>query len=112
MMDARTLDYVNRKATRESAAHRRVPMPFEECDREHVARQTGEWRMPFIGERTPRGYRRTDREPLFCDHSGFGLEYEPAATVQRLSEWLRSGYYYGVIESGQFQSYVAEFERR
>ena len=36
MMDARTLDYVNRKATREAAANKRVPIPFEESDREHV----------------------------------------------------------------------------
>ena len=111
MMDARTLDYVNRKATREAAANKRVPIPFEESDREHILNGGGEWRMPFIGDRTPRGYKRTDRDPAFCDHSGFGSETEPAMTTRRFARWLRSGYYYGVIESGQFQSYVGEFTK-
>lgn len=111
MISGMELERLNRAATRRAAHAGKVPIPFEECDRAHVSAADGEWFMPFIGDRVPRGYKRTDRDPAFCDHSGFGSESEPAMTLRRLAEWLRSGYYYGVIESGQFQSYVGEFER-
>ncbi len=70
-----------------------------------------EMRIPFIGDRVPRGWRRTNKEPLFVDTSGFGAPGEPALTQDQMFDALTIGKGYALIEMGQFQGYVAEFER-
>lgn len=104
MMDGATLAAVNRAATRRAQREGREPCLFD-GDPDRV-------RVPYIGDRTPRGWRRTDRDLMFVDTSGFGREGEPAMTQRAFLASLRPGYGYGIVEQGQFQAYVAEFEPR
>jgi len=65
--------------------------------------------FPFIGSYVPRGWKMVDS--YFVDSSGFGGENEPALTAERFIGKLKVGKGYAVIEQGQFQVYVGEFER-
>ena len=71
--------------------------------------------FPFIGMRTPIGWKRIDK--WFCDHSGWGAPDEPALTVEaltdRIRERIRAGklYGYGIISTGQFQLWLGVFEK-
>lgn len=104
MIDGHTLRAMNRKAMRQSQREGREPFVFT-GDKAAI-------RIPFIGKRTPRGWRRTDREHLFVDLSGFGLDSEPALSQRLFLEALTPGFAYGLIEQGQFQGYVGEFYRK
>ena len=68
-------------------------------------------RIKFIGTHVPAGWQRTEREEAFVDTSGFGSPHEPAMTQEQFRAWMRPGYAYALTEIGQFQGYVAEFER-
>ena len=68
------------------------------------------FRLPNLGNYVPEGWRRTDRDPLFVDSSGFGQKGEPALTIDEMFDKLTVGKSYAVIEAGQFQVYVAEYE--
>jgi hypothetical protein len=103
MMDLETMRRVNGSATRR-ASRAKVEPTIWNGDREN-------FKMKFVGDRCPRGWHRTDREDLFCDHSGFGGPGEPALTQDQLIAALKIGFGYGVVESGQFQSYVREFRK-
>jgi hypothetical protein len=101
MMDLQELRRVNKSATRRASRAHAVPTIW-----------TGDetkFRMNYVGDRTPRGWKRTDRDDLFCDSSGFGGPGEPALTQDQLFKALKIGFGYGVTESGQFQCYVREF---
>ncbi len=73
--------------------------------------------FPFLGPRCPRGWKRADKV-WFVDSSGFGREGEPALTIAQFKRELREWFEhhpacgFAVIEAGQFQVYVAAFERR
>jgi hypothetical protein len=69
------------------------------------------FKVPMLGDKVPRGWRRTSRQPLFVDSSGFGAPDEPALTQEQFLDALTIGKAYGVIEAGQFQVYVAEYEK-
>lgn len=101
MIDGNELRRINRQATRASQKAHRVPATWQ-------GTRDG-FRIQYIGERTPRGWKRTDREPLFVDTSGFGSCSEPALCVDTLFSALTVGKAYGLIEQGQFQGYLAEF---
>jgi hypothetical protein len=68
-------------------------------------------RVPFLGDYLPDGWKRSERDDAFVDTSGFGSESEPALTQDGLRQWMRPGYGYAVTEAGQFQAYVAEYEK-
>lgn len=101
MMDLETMRAVNARAQR--AARGNVPATWK-------GERIG-FKIPFLGERVPRGWRRTDREALFVDSSGMGAPGEPALTQEEMFAALTIGKAYAVIESGQFQLYVGEYER-
>jgi hypothetical protein len=65
--------------------------------------------LPFLGDYEPEGWRRTDKT-YFCDTSGFSQPGEPALTQEEFLERMEPGYGYAIIEAGQFQCYVAQYE--
>jgi hypothetical protein len=113
MMDLRTLQHVNRQLTQRAAREKRVPVLItpEDVDAYSMGAHSA-ISIPFVGERTPRGYRRVD-EPVFVDKSGFGSEDEPAWTLRRFLEHVKAcgASYWASVEEGQFQIYVQRFER-
>lgn len=116
MMDLATIRAMSRKAAREAARDRKHPLIVEQEDVEDALRAldlgfSPGLSFPFLGDYVPPGWKRTDREPMFVDSSGFGQEGEPAMTIPAFVRALRPGYGYAVIEAGQFQVYVAEYRR-
>ena len=95
---------MKRKAARDSQKAGQVPAIWKGTK--------DNFRMAFIGDRNPRGWKRTKREHLFVDSSGWGGEYELAMTQEAFFNCLTPGLGYAVIEQGQFQCYVAEFSHQ
>jgi hypothetical protein len=48
---------------------------------------------------------------FFVDKSGFGKPSEPALTLEEFVRVMRPGYYYAVVEEGEFQVKVGVFSR-
>jgi hypothetical protein len=116
MMSLDTIRSLGRQAARESAREGRVPTIFEQDDITDAlaaleAGQVPRLQIPFIGDRCPRGFKRTDNE-YFVDSSGYGREGEPALTMRGFLKAVRPGFAYAVSQPGQFQVYVQEFEVR
>ena len=112
MMSPETIRAVSRKAARESARNKVVPLLVE---REDMDERLGEYirGLPFIGYRTPRGYKKLDT--YFVDNSGFGREGEPALTFGEFCEAVRKngpGCSYAILEAGQFQVVIGLFSQR
>lgn len=113
MMSADTIRSLARKAARESAARGVKPLIVEQEDIDHAnaalaAGRTPSLHIPFIGDRCPRGFKRTDNV-YFVDSSGFGSEGEPALTMRGFIAKLKPSHAYAVCEAGQLQVYVQEF---
>lgn len=47
----------------------------------------------------------------FVDSSGFGRQEEIALTFPKFLEQVKTGYYYGIKEAGQFQVYIGEYKK-
>jgi len=45
------------------------------------------------------------------DNSGFGSDDETALTPANFLAKVRAGFFYGIIEQGQFQVYIGEFKK-
>lgn len=112
MRDLRAIIRVNAEAAADAA--KRGKVPFVCSIREVDAMQT--FPFPYLEDYVPRGWMRADKE-WFVDSSGFGTEDEPALTAQQFRESLREyiaahpGSGFAIVEAGQFQVYVAAFER-
>jgi hypothetical protein len=65
--------------------------------------------IPFIGERKVRGWTEVNR--YFVDSSGFGRAGEPALTADQFFRKVRKDFAYAIVEQGQFQMYIAEFQK-
>ena len=81
-------------------------------------------RIPFTGSYVPKGFTQTDRPqgPGISDACATGctlvdkgwLGDQPdgrCLTVRQFTEWARPGYYYSILEEGQFQVVVGEFQQ-
>ena len=66
--------------------------------------------FPNIGDYRPKGWKLVNK--YFVDSSGFGSNDEPALTTEQFKRKLKVGMGYAIIEEGQFQVYIGEFERR
>mgnify|MGYP001585292402 FL=1 len=120
MMDLRTLEHINRQATRRSQRDRKLPALVEPEDvRAYLAGNHGAIHLPYIGQRVPRGFRavRSDGDtqayPVFVDKSGFGSESEPAWTLKHFLDHVLAvgSSWWGTVEDGQFQVYVQRYEK-
>jgi len=112
MMSLSTIRELSRQAASTAAKQHKVPYVVEREDIEDF-KLNGRisFRIPNLGDYIPRGWKRTEREPLFVDSSGFGAPGEPALTQEQFINALKPGYGYAVIQAGQFQVYVGEFEK-
>jgi hypothetical protein len=110
MMDIGTIREMSRNAAIDAAVRHRKPLIVEAEDIE--ALKAGKHLpIPFLGDYVPKGWKRTDREVMFVDSSGFGATGEPAMTLNSFFDSLIPGKGYATVEQGQFQVYVAEYEK-
>jgi len=103
MYDIEEINHMNKKA--EDRARKNRSKLF-------VAQTNGDVNVrnaPYIGDYKPEGWRQTDT--FFVDSSGMGGQNEPALTLDQLIAEVKEGYGYALISVGQFQAYIAEFER-
>lgn len=103
MMGLQEIRAASNNATRKARATRKHPYVFDG--------NKAAVHIPFLGDYCPRGWKRTERELLFCDMSGFGSSGEAALTIDQMLASFKVGYGYALVEQGQFQGYVAEYER-
>ena len=66
--------------------------------------------VPHLGYRRPRSWKLV--HTYFVDASGFGQAGEPALTAEQFQAKVKAGFGYAIIEQGQFQVYVGEFQKR
>jgi len=116
MMSLAAVQRVSRDAAIRAARYKQVPLVFEYEDLlDFKARLKAgdkfQFRLPFLGDLVPPGWKYTDRERLFVDATGSGLDNEPALPWRAFFEAVRVGFGYAVVEARQFQAYVREFER-
>jgi hypothetical protein len=114
MMDLATVRYYARKAG--SAARREGLEPYQPTGLADIDLGNPGFRIPNLGTYVPAGWHRTEAV-WFVDKTGWGREDEPALTVPRFVEKLQEYFGihpeagYGLIYEGEFQVYVAAFER-
>lgn len=65
--------------------------------------------LPFIGDYRPKAFKLC--RVLFVDNSGLGADDEPALTFNQFVNEIVEGRCYAIIEAGQFQVRIAEFEQ-
>jgi len=65
--------------------------------------------IPNFGNYRPKGWKLIDTH--FVDKSGFGSDREPALTLDKFLSSLVPEHGYAMIEEGQFQCVVGEFEK-
>ncbi len=114
MMDMATVRYYARKAG--SVARREALKPFEPESLEDINPSNPGFKVPNLGTYVPAGWRRTE-DVWFVDKTGRGREGEPALTIPQFVEKVREYFAnhptagYGVVFEGEFQVYVAAFEK-
>lgn len=126
MLDGATIRALSRRAARRSAQERLVPTIIWPGDAEDL----GGLKIPFIGDRCPRGWKRVRLdegfEPgrrgvylgdnrgygaYFVDSSGLGGTGEAALAIGEFAERLKVGYGYAVVEAGEFQVKVGVYQK-
>ena len=65
--------------------------------------------IPSIGDFRPKNFELVNE--YFVDSSGFGAVGEMALTFNQFLEVVKEGYFYAIIETGQFQVYIGEFKK-
>jgi len=123
MYSLQALKQLNEQAAKDS--RKRGDVPF-------IPQLKAEFKIPSIGERCPRGWKRVNIKeaglPMqgvyeddnlgygayFVDSSGFGSPREPALTVDAFMKLVNdSGKYgYAIVEAGQFQVKIGVFTHR
>ena len=114
MMSGAAIRELSRQAARKASQEHKYPtiIEQEDLDAAHAALDSCsrvQLDLPFIGDWTPRGYKATDNL-YFVDSSGWGTRGERALVQREFLGNLRPGYAYAVVEAGQFQVYVQEYE--
>jgi hypothetical protein len=117
MMSPGYIAQLSREAAYRAAREHQRPILVEAEDLAHwrgllKAGQTPHLPFPTIGDLKPKGYTLLDY--FMVDNSGFGAKDEPALTVRQLLDpaiGLQVGKAYAIIEVGQFQVVLGEFER-
>ena len=108
MMSLEQIQALSHKAALKAARAGTRPFIVEEGDAERFLAQ-GKFPFPFIGEYVPKGWKLV--ETYFADATGMGYDNEPALTMGALARKLKVGKGYAVVEAGEFQVYVGEFEQ-
>lgn len=121
MMGLAEIRAASDSATRRARQRQVLPyQPTAEQLKEHAAGHLAPAYIPFMGDYIPRGWRwaqdneGSDLPSLFVDSYGIGSDSEPALSWRKFALEIAADagrYAYGTIEAGQFQRYVARFER-
>lgn len=107
MMSLSLIDRLAREAAKRAAREKKQPyVAWPEETFEHIVSGGG---IPNFGDYRPKGWKLIDTH--FVDKSGVGREGEPALTLERFFKRLVPGHGYAMVEEGQFQCHVGEFER-
>lgn len=106
MMDLQTIKSMNKERCREAKKENLKPFIIE--SQEQIDSFEG-FPFPNFGDFRPKGWKLV--KEYFCDSSGFGQDGEGALSIRQFLKELKIGYGYAIIEAGQFQVYVGEFER-
>jgi hypothetical protein len=104
MMSIEMIKELNAKRGKEAQVYGKMPfMLYTEEQKNFLDK------IPNIGDFRPKGFKFL-RE-LFVDASGFGAEDEAAMTFGQFVKEAQIGKAYAIIEAGQFQVRIAEFEK-
>ena len=131
MMSIEAIRSESRRAARRSASQGLGPLVIErdDMDLSDEALFAHLRAIPFLGDRTPRGFQLVDcrkkeawlgskassYRSLFVDQSGFGSDFEPALTIPEFVKAVRAlgaGYAYSVEDAGPFQVNIRVMRRR
>lgn len=107
MMSVEYIQSLADKAGNEARRLRKKPAVISnplDLQPEQIAR-----RIPNLGSYRPSGW--SIQEHRMVDSSGFGLESEPALTLNGLKRWVAEhvGDGFGIVEAGQFQVVIGRF---
>ena len=114
MLDYRTIEEMTRKSARRAKAAKNLPHIVGLTELKAWKAAVGAGKLPslpfpFIGTWRPRGFRLM--QVLFVDSSGWGRSDEPSLTVPCfVNDYLKLGAAYAIVEAGEFQVYIGEFE--
>ncbi len=112
MMNLSAIQALSDEAAEAAAAENLTPYVYWNTD--EVDNQT-QFPFPFIGSYKPEGWVEIDRH--FVDSSGFGQDDEWALSESQFINLIRTrvedhpGVGWAVVEAGQFQVYVGEFDQ-
>ncbi|GAG71743.1 unnamed protein product [marine sediment metagenome] len=104
MYDLATIVEMNKKAGKHAKENEIQPLIAKYDEDEAV------FGCPDLGNFVPKGWKETNR--YFVDNSGLGQEGEPALTAKQFQAKIKEGFGYAIVETGQFQIYIGEFERK
>jgi len=103
MMDLETIKRLNDVKGREAEQKGKLPLSIlDKKDRKLLQK------MAFIGNYRPKGFKVVNE--YFVDNSGFGAIDEPALSFEQFTGKVKEGHAYAIVEAGQFQVWIAEFE--
>ncbi len=116
MMSLATIHQLSREIARRAALERRQPLLVEQEDLNYwrevlAAGKVPRVGIPNFGDYVPKGWRATERDPLFCDKFGDG-DGGRSAGIPQILDWMVSGFGYAIVEEGEFQLYIGEFAPR
>lgn len=109
MMSLETMREVSREKAAAAAAENRQPYIVRAGDVDDWLAGRG-YPLPFpeIGDYVPEGWQHV--RTLFCDHSGFGRDDEPALSIEQMLRELQIDHGYAITEVGQFQLRLGEYK--
>ena len=102
MYSLETIRSMNRERAKEAREEGKKPMIYSGVPEDLR-------NIPNIGDYRPKGWKLV--ETYFVDSSGFGSPGEPALTFDEFVEKAKEGKGYAIIEAGQFQVQIGEFEK-
>lgn len=102
MFDLETIKQMNRERAKEARTEGRKPLVYDGVPEDLRS-------IPNFGDYRPKGWKLV--ETYFVDSSGFGQPGEMALTFNQFSRRATVGKGYAIIEAGQFQVKIGEFER-
>src|SRR5271169_2924214 len=104
MMSLETIHRMSDTMSRTAKRNGAVPKVFTEEDEIEG--------IPALGKHVPRGWKLVNT--YFVDSSGFGSPGEPAMTRDAFISLVEGapGYGWAIVEAGQFQVYVGQYEKK
>jgi hypothetical protein len=103
MMGLAEIIRLNNKACEKAKKAKLLPYVIKDGDREKFP----PFPFPNFGDYRPKGWELVGE--YFVDSSGFGMDDEPALSIDQFLKKLKVGHGYALIEEGEFQVYVGEF---